>query len=186
MSEAIVMPTEFYRALSNGTPTGFNMKQADEFTVYLPSDYMTRPLIFIINTSDEGSHWVFIFIDNSNEDYAKHLLYFIDPYGYQLHKEHGVIEKNIQKWYSVKIKDYFHTPLSRLKVCPWTHLLPKQNCCDNKSCGIICAMYAYYLLTQGRFPTITDWKNSNEMELCSFMVKTLLTSNKMCDTFVES
>jgi hypothetical protein len=38
MSEAIVMPTEFYCALSDGTPTGFNMQKSDEFTAYLPSD----------------------------------------------------------------------------------------------------------------------------------------------------
>jgi hypothetical protein len=151
MANALIVPDHFYNAL---TMDGYNCENARNWSRVFPHDFMKNPMIFIIPT---GGHWIFAMIDPRHTDPAKHTLFLIDPYGHDRNKTDGrkKIIRDLTAWYTAEL----HLPQGKaikskyakkvkcpLKLETWSHNLPPQPSGDVTSCGILCAMYAYYLL----------------------------------------
>jgi hypothetical protein len=187
MRKTLIIPDHFYPALSD-FHAGYNFGEADRWSQRFPVDFLKNPMIFIINTSITGEHWLFTMIDPRNPDPEEHTLTLIDPYGKdrnQTPKRRKIIS-NLKKWYKMKIQEEISCmspvdkPSKKLKVKEhqlkfkdWNHNLPNQHLEDSQNCGVICAMYAYYLLTMNRFPTRDDVQYGDEKCLRAFMARTI-------------
>jgi hypothetical protein len=175
MENAFVVPDDFYKALTNNW-TGYNFEDARNWSVYFPLNFFERPMLFTINTSPTGSHWVFTIIDPRNPN--TRTLIFIDPYHRVTEFARRVVE-NLNTWYKNEVKLHTNEHIPDLTPQYWNPELPEQPQHDGYNCGVFCAMYQYYLLRYNKFPTREDFTSADMPMLRDFMTHTILNGRHM-------
>jgi Ulp1 family protease len=156
--------------------TGYNFEDARNWSVYFPLNFFERPMLFTINTSPTGSHWVFAIIDPRNPN--TRTLIFIDPYHRVTEFARRVVE-NLNTWYKNEVKLHTNEHIPDLTPQYWNPELPEQPQHDGYNCGVFCAMYQYYLLRYNKFPTREDFTSADMPMLRDFMTHTILNGRHM-------
>jgi hypothetical protein len=151
MKDALIVPSEFYQCLSSFY-THYNFEAPCTWSDYFSLGFVEHPMLFTVNTSNNGVHWLNVFINQGK-------LTIIDPYmlGVRFQK----IEENLQSWYKTHDQLLTGSIPVLLEVIYRIDDFPSQDTKYATQCWVLCALYQYYQLTLNRWPTTEDFEYSD-------------------------
>jgi hypothetical protein len=159
------LPAGFYPSLTGYVTNvplddyDFERYYSKDFTqIYDTPDYLLRDILSIVH---RPSHWIMFILMP-----LKKAVIIIDPFLRDPGKDVG---KNVLRWYQDEAMRRFHSldVFNNLDTQSWTIISGNNNSpfnviytpiqTDGTSCGVLCALMAYYFIMYGTLPTRLDF-----------------------------